>query len=381
METLIQAQKLIDGSQNILIFPAPEAQGDSFGAAIALFLTLKKLGKNVNLSSENIPEKFRFLSDTTAAKGTPRDFVIAVNTAENEISKLRYEKNENVLTIYLTPKFSPFKPLHVSFPNEAINDIINNSEGAVQEPDLAIIIGAASLDSLGDYFRKNVDILSQISILNIDNQPFNENFGDINLLDITSALSEITFSLISGMESPQVQLISQKTATALLTGIIWSSQNFRNPKTRAKTFKAAVSLIERGADHQMIIHHLYRQKNISQIKLLGRILERLALNKEKELCVVSLTEDDFAKCRATPKDLSFAIEELKQNFRYLPNLLVLWESHASSMVIKGAFYSPNQNLIRKILENFEGNSRGNSSLFVVRENNLQSAREKILAII
>ncbi|MBI2042515.1 MAG: hypothetical protein HYT21_02115 [Candidatus Nealsonbacteria bacterium] len=378
MESLIKAQKLIESSQDILIFPSAEAQGDSLGAAMALFFTLKKLGKNVNLSADAIPERFQFLADT---KEPPRDFIISVNTAENVISKLRYEKNENGLKIYLTTKGSSLKPAHISFPSEEINDIIGAEERTARDPDLAIIIGAASLESLGDYFKKNAELLSQISILNLDNQPFNENFGDINLLEITSALSEITLDLIEALESSQTDLLDQKTATALLTGIIWSSQNFRNPRTRPKTFKAAVSLIDRGADHQAIIHHLYRQKKLSQIKLLGRILERLALNEEKQLCLVSLSENDFTECRANSKDLSFAVEELKQNFRYLPNLLVLWESHASPLVIKGVFHSPNQNLIRKILENFEGISRGSSSLFIVRVDDLQSAREKILAII
>lgn len=378
MEYLVQAQKLIENSQNIILLPSAEAQGDSFGAAIALFFTLKKLGKNVNLLPDAIPEKFQFL---TSHEEPLKDFIISIDISENEIAKLRYEKNERSLKIYLTPKNSPLQSSHISFLNKETDDIIKNEQQAVKEPDLAIIIGAYSLECLGDYFRKNADLLSQISILNIDNQPFNENFGDINIIDITSALSEIIFSLLKIIESPQNNLIDQRAASALLTGIIWASQNFRNPKTKPKTFKAAVSLIERGADHQNIIHHLYRQKEISQIKLLGRILERLSLNEEKQACLVSLTENDFAECRATSKDLSFSIEELKLNFRYLPNLLVLWESHASPIVIKGLFNSPNQSLVRKILENFEGVSRGSSSLFIVRESSLQAAQEKILALI
>lgn len=374
MESLVQAQKLIENSQNIILLPSAEAQGDSFGAAIALFFTLKKLGKNVNLLPDVIPEKFQFL---TSNKEPLKDFIISIDISENEIAKLRYEKNERSLKIYLTPKNSPLQSSHISFLNKETDDIIKNGQQAVKEPDLAIIIGAYSLECLGDYFRKNADLLSQISILNIDNQPFNENFGDINIIDITSALSEIIFSLLKIIDNP----IDQKTASALLTGIIWASQNFRNPKTKPKTFKAAVSLIESGADHQNIIHHLYRQKEISQIKLLGRILERLSLNEEKQACLVSLTKNDFTECRATSKDLSFSIEELKLNFRYLPNLLVLWESHASPIVIKGLFNSPNQSLVRKILENFEGVSRGSSSLFIVRESSLRAAQEKILALI
>ena len=378
MEALLQAKNIIEQSQNILILPSPESQGDSLGAGIALFFTLKKLGKNVNLLIDEVPEKFQFLADL---EEMPNDFVISVNTAENEVSKFRYEKDENELRIFLTPKNGPFRPLRVSFPSRQKITMGLNGEAAKKDADLAVVIGAWSMESLGGQFEREAAILSRIPILNIDNQPLNEGFGEVNLIEITSALSEITLALVEALELPGKELTDRKITTALLAGIVWSSQNFRNPKTRPKTFKIAASLIERGADHQNIIHHLYKQKKVSQIKILGRILEKLDLNEEKQLCLACLSEKDFTECQANSKDLSFAIEELKLNFRYLPNLLVLWESHASPIVIKGIFYSPSQGLVEKVLENFEGISRGNTTLFVVREDNLQRAQEKILKII
>ena len=62
METLDKAKNLIEKSQNILIFPSPDPQGDSLSSALALFYTLKKLGKNVNVNTGDVPEKFRFLN-------------------------------------------------------------------------------------------------------------------------------------------------------------------------------------------------------------------------------------------------------------------------------------------------------------------------------
>ena len=74
-------------------------------------------------------------------------------------------------------------------------------------------------------------------------------------------------------------------------------------------------------------------------------------------------------------------EELKFHFRHLPNLLILWESHASPPLTKGVFYSPDLSLSEKILENFEGASRGNGILFLIRETDLNIAREKVLNIL
>ena len=61
MEALIQAKNIIQKSQNILVLPSQENLGDSLGSALALFFTLKKLDKNVNLAVEEVPEKFHFL--------------------------------------------------------------------------------------------------------------------------------------------------------------------------------------------------------------------------------------------------------------------------------------------------------------------------------
>jgi nanoRNase/pAp phosphatase (c-di-AMP/oligoRNAs hydrolase) len=367
MEALSQAKNIIEGADSILILSSPDSQGDSAGAAIALFFTLKKLGKKVNMPKDPLPERLGFLSDVKESG----DFVISVNSP---ISKMRYEKDGEELKIYLTSKSNMISPSDIRLIPQS-QEVIFPKEPP--SPGLIITIGAESLESLGDKFAENSLLFSKAAILNIDNQALNENFGDINLVDLSASLSEIVFSLIKLINDD----LDQRTATALLTGIVWASQNFRNPRTRPKTFEAAASLIEKGADHQKIVYNLYKHNKVPQIKLLGRILEKIHLNEEKQMYSASLTEKDFEDCQATSKDLSFVVEELKFNFRYLPNLLVLWESHASPIIIKGILSSPDKEIISRILENFEGTSRGSSALFLVRENGLESAEEKILNII
>ncbi|PIS17534.1 MAG: hypothetical protein COT59_00185 [Candidatus Nealsonbacteria bacterium CG09_land_8_20_14_0_10_42_14] len=367
MEALNQAKSLIENSQNIMILPSQELDGDSLGSALSLFFTLKKMGKNANVRLENVPEKFRFLTEFQSA--SPQNFVININGSEKEISEMRYEKDEQGLKIYLTINKGEVKAKDISFPALAQNNL---------SPDLLITLGVASLENLGEYFNQNSQLFSETPVLNIDNKPANENFGEVNLIEITSSRAEILTNLIKLIDS---EMFDEKIATCLLTGIVCASQNFRSPRTRPKTFAVSSFLIEKGGDHQKIIQHLYRQKNISQIKLLGKILGKINLDEKRELYSASLTESDFKECGAVSSDLSFAIEELKFNFRYLPNLLILWESHASPTLVKGVFYSPNLNLVRKVLENFEGASRGEGAIFLVRDADLNSAQEKILKVI
>lgn len=364
MEAINSAKNLIAKSQNILIFPSPELQGDNLGSALALFYTLKKLGKNTNLKIGELPEKFNFL--TNGRSSPNKDFVISVNTEGKEIGQMRYEKNGKDLKIYLALNKGQLRSQDVSFTP------FPSPEMFAPNYDLLISLGIQSLENIPQN-------LWTLPILSIDNQPQNENFGEVNLIEMTSSLAEIATEVIKSMDRDE--LFDKETATCLLAGIIWSSQNFRNPKTRPKTFEASAFLIERGADHQEIIQRLYKQKNISQIKLLGKILENLSFDEPKEIYSAAVKEEDFKVCQASSKDLAFVLEELKFHFRHLPNLLVLWESHASPPLVKGIFYSSNSGLAQKIMENFESVSRGNAVLFLLRETDINVAKEKVLQIL
>lgn len=368
MDELNQAKNLIWKSQNVLILPSPGEQGDNLASALALFSTLKKLGKNANVSMEKIPDKFKFLASQWQSEAS-KDFVISIDASDKDVSKMKYEKDGNILKIYLSLEKGELNQSDLSF------------SPSREKPDLVVVIGARSLEDLGDIFEKNSGILSEAPILNIDNHPLNEGFGTVNLVDEMSCSAEILTNLIKFMESEDEAFLDENIATHLLTGIICASQNFRNPRTRPQMFQTSAYLIERGGNHQKIIQHLYKQKGVSQINLLGRILEKLSFNENKELYSASLTEKDFQECQSSSKDLSFVMEELKYNFRYLPNLLVLWESHASPPIVKGIFYSPEKEFIRKILQNYEGVSRGDGVLFLIREADLNTAREKLLNIL
>lgn len=364
MDSINLAKNIIEKSQNILIYPSKELQGDNLGSALALFYTLKDLGKNANINAENIPEKFRFLAAPSASDSG--EFVISVNTDGKEISQMRYEKSHKDLKIYLSLNKGKIQNNDISF------EPFSDKESDAGNYDLLITLGVQSLESVPQKFWK-------LPILNIDNLAQNENFGEVNLIEMTSSLAEIATNLIKSWEKEE--LFTKEIATSLLCGIVWASQNFRNPKTRPKTFETSAFLIEKGANHQEIIQRLYKQKTVSQIKLLGKVLENLHFHEEKEIYSANIKESEFKESESTSKDLAFVLEELKFHFRYLPNLLILWESHASPPITKGIFYSIHEGLVKKIMENFESAAKNNGALFLVREINLDVAREQVLNIL
>ncbi|MFH1780875.1 MAG: hypothetical protein ABH841_02635 [Candidatus Nealsonbacteria bacterium] len=367
MNDFSQAKNLLERSDSVLILPPREIDGDTLASSLALFSTLKKIGKIANVLIGEIPDKFKFL-EGWQSKNTG-DFVISINAANKEISSMRYERNNGDLKIYLTVDKGELKAKDVSFP------IIS------RPPGLLITIGIKAWSEVETILAQNSGLVSETPVLNIDNHPGNENFGEVNLVDTSSSSAEILTNLIRFMESEDEAFLDENIATHLLTGVICASQNFRNPTTMPKTFETSAFLINRGGNHQKIIQHLYKQKSVAQINLLGRILEKLNFNEQKELYCASLTEKDFRENRASSKDLGFAMEELRFSFRYLPNLLILWESRASPIVIKGIFYSTKKELVKKILQNYEGVSRGDGALFVIKETDIDSAKTNLLKIV
>jgi hypothetical protein len=56
----------------------------------------------------------------------------------------------------------------------------------------------------------------------------------------------------------------------------------------------------------------------------------------------------------------------------------LWESRNSPPVVRGIFCSPQKTLSEQILKNFKGVSRGETTLFLIREKTIKEAKKIFL---
>ena len=61
MNSFQKAKKLIKEAKSIYILPSEDNQIETISSSLALFYTLRKLSKNVNLIVEEIPSKLQFL--------------------------------------------------------------------------------------------------------------------------------------------------------------------------------------------------------------------------------------------------------------------------------------------------------------------------------
>lgn len=322
-------QQIIDNlnkAKRILIALSQNPNGDALGAGLALFEFLSQLEKEPEIaSSAKDFGSFGFLpkiNEIKNALAVSQSFVLSVNTKDVKLDELSYDVKDGQVDIFLKPKGGKFKPQDITF-------------GTARFPyDLIVTLDTPSLEHLGEIYEKNTDLFFETTIVNIDHNPSNDQYGEINLVDLTTtSTSEILAELIENFED---RLIDKNIATSLLTGIIVETNSFQHVKTTPKAFLQASNLIAKGADHQQIVRELYKTKHISLLKLWGRALARLKELKELELAYSLVNEADLSKSGATPEDLLGVMKELVSNLS--GRKIILFISEVSPQEVFGYFY-------------------------------------------
>jgi hypothetical protein len=183
MENFTETKQTISEAKNIYLIPSKEPE--AIAATMALFYTLKELGKNVNLLIETLPENLKFLTPSADFISYPKNFVISIPNKLANVSQVFYEKKDDALKIHLTIENGIIKKDDLSF---------YFSEA---KPDLIITIGIL------DYQTRLKDMdafgfLLDSPVLNIDNSAENKKFGKINLIE-NKPLFETIMYLINNL--------------------------------------------------------------------------------------------------------------------------------------------------------------------------------------
>jgi phosphoesterase RecJ-like protein len=297
-----QISRQIEKSQNILIVLPGDHDGDTIASALALFLFLKKLNKTTEICSSRLVktvESLSFLpaySEVHTSLNNLRRFIVSINIHEAKVSQIKYTIDDGQLNFIISPDTGWLKP----------EDVI--ARAGDFRYDLIITIGASDLESLEKIYDDNVEFFYKTSIINFDHHSTNEDFGQINLVDLNAvATAEIIFYF---MKNYKPELINEDIATCLLTGIIQQTKNFKTANLTPRTLLAASELIAWGARREEVVANLYRNRNISSLKLWGKILNNLQTVKNGKLLWSGISASDFKETGASDNDLTDIVDEL-----------------------------------------------------------------------
>jgi hypothetical protein len=226
-------------AQNVLVTVSKDPSVDQLAAAIGLTLALNKYDKHATaVFSGRVPSTIQFLKpEETLEKNTDslRDFIIALD--KSKADKLRYKVEDEVVRIFITPYRTSISEKDLDFSQGDFNVDVVIAIGVEQQSDLdAAILAHGRI--LHD---------ATVSTLSISGQ---SELGTLNLANPNaSSLSEMVAKLVDTLDHT---LTDAQIATALLTGIVATTDRFSNERTTPETMSISASLMSAGANQQLI---------------------------------------------------------------------------------------------------------------------------------
>lgn len=296
-----QAIELITRSKRILVATKEHAEADALSAVVALVSFLNKQQKHVeaivpNYDAAALPDFLPKLDGVRSTIGAMRAFQLSLDVKHTPLGEFMYDVKDGKLEITVVPKSGEWTPKDVSFKH------------GEDRYDLVITLDCPDMASLGAFARDHADFLYRTTVINIDRDPGNEHWGQLNLVDLNAvSTSEILFGVFDHWNR---HVIDEEIATALLAGMIAKTQSFRTSNVTPKTLATASQLIAMGAQREKIVHGLWRTRTVPTLKIWGRALSRLEQDRELGLVWTSLSRQDFLETGADHDALNGVVSEL-----------------------------------------------------------------------
>ena len=360
-ELTAQLKNLLKERKNILLLSHQKIDGDGLSSMIALKKLLEKHGKDVTAFTPGlVPDIYHFLPWVNEVETTLRgsnDFVISLQSPNAEVDKIRYSVDGDTLNIVVTPKFGNF----------VAEDIATKQ--SVGTYDLIIVMDSGDLEHLGKFYEENTDLFYETPIVNMDHHITNTGFGQLNMVDVTAAsTTEIVYQVIQNMEEDPKAFMNEDIATLLLTGLIVDTGSFQHTNTSPKALEFAADLIEMGARQQEIIQNIYKTKQLSTLKLWGRILAKIQEDPIRKLVWSTVTKEDLVETGATLEEADGLIDELMTNAPGADLVILLKDSLENNMSASLRSTSVAVNTL-EIAQHFGGGGHKQASGFKQKGNN------------
>lgn len=361
-----QAASHIDRAKQILLVTREHASVDAIASVVAFAHVLAKMGKTFDAlvpgaDAKTLPSFLHAPCDLRKEAGAMRAFHLTVNVKDVPLSELMYDVKDGKLDVTLVPKHGEWSPQDVAFKH------------GDDRYDLILAVDVPDRESLGALARDQADFLYRTAIVNVDSNPANESWGQVNLVDVNAVSTTEVIRKWLNAAAPAIA-VDEPLATALLTGMIAKTKSFRTPNVTPKTLSTASELIALGAKREDIVHGLWRNRDVATLKLWGRTLARLDQDRELGLIWATLGEQDFLETGADAETLEGVVDEL---LGYAPEAKVV------------AFISQRQNALyvsihavppfsaAELARPFQGTGTRDRAMFTVKngENLVESTRQ------
>lgn len=238
-----ELKTLVEQAKSVLILPRERAEVDELAASLALYLSLKKAGREALVvlgrpitAGEAVMGLVGI--DRIQSEIANKNLVVRIKTPghpRDYINKISYDQKveESALELLIEPhaNFAPLTKDKLEFYNQGTT------------ADLIFVIGAQNLGQLGGVYERNKELFSGIDVINMDYIKENQDFGKVNLVFPKAVSnSEIVAYVLSSLKLP----VDQDIAGNIYKGIVEATDYFQKD-VAASTFEAAAFSLRSGA--------------------------------------------------------------------------------------------------------------------------------------
>jgi bifunctional oligoribonuclease and PAP phosphatase NrnA len=204
-------------------------------------------------------------------------------------------------------------------PIPPIYDFLTDAGRARTDPDpaidydLLVVSDCGSLDRIGAVRGRHPELFERLPRVVIDHHASNDAAGEADWIEPFSAATCEMVALLAVRLGAPLSDGDGALATDLMAGIVMDTATFAHPNATPRTLAVSAALVEAGAPLSDISRRLYRSKPDAQLKLFGRVLDRLETAAGGRIIHATLLDADLVATGAIAPHSEGIIDLLAQS--------------------------------------------------------------------
>jgi phosphoesterase RecJ-like protein len=160
--------------------------------------------------------------------------------------------------------------------------------------DLLVICDCGTLDRIGAVRERHRALFDRLPRVLVDHHASNTDGGPNDWVDPAAAATCEMATLLAARLDVPLDAAGGAMAAALMAGIVMDTSTFAHPNSTPRTLAVSAALVGAGAPLSEISRRLYRSKPDAQLRLFGRVLDRLEVTEGGLVIHSSLSDADLA---------------------------------------------------------------------------------------
>jgi phosphoesterase RecJ-like protein len=159
--------------------------------------------------------------------------------------------------------------------------------------DILVLVDCGSAERVGAVAQRHPELFATLPRVIIDHHASNSDGGAADWIEPGSAATCEMVTLLAARLGVPLGTGDGALAAALMAGIVMDTATFAHPNATPRTLAVSSALVGAGAPLSDISRRLYRTKPDAQLRLFGRVLDRLQTSPDGRVVWSTLTNADY----------------------------------------------------------------------------------------